>query len=239
MRPNKKITLFLYKRGNGIVPNHVGIYGSTYKTFYIQENFNLQASFDIKESQIKALDKPSQRCDASDEDLSVSKCVGRFIERNLNCSMRFLMSNSMQKTCKLNENLDMEYFEHIETLITHKINRQEEREMFEMTGCMPGCSKRKFELSMSKFQVPINTHREVEMRLKIPHGEYRLAEEYYLYDMDSFIPDVGGYLGLLLGYSLLSMYHMVTQWLVIAKQWLLNSRFKEMKRADNVLTIRE
>ena len=33
----------------------------------------------------------------------------------------------------------------------------------------------------------------------------RLREEYYVYDMSSFIADVGGYLGLLLGHSVFSI----------------------------------
>ena len=32
-----------------------------------------------------------------------------------------------------------------------------------------------------------------------------IIEEYFLYDMDSFVSDVGGFLGLLLGASILSL----------------------------------
>ena len=37
--------------------------------------------------------------------------------------------------------------------------------------------------------------------------------QYIVYDSDSFIADVGGYLGLLLGQSVYGLYEIITQWL--------------------------
>ncbi len=42
-------------------------------------------------------------------------------------------------------------------------------------------------------------------------GSYYLREEYVLYGSDSLIADVGGYLGLLLGHSLLSLFYRARQ----------------------------
>ena len=39
----------------------------------------------------------------------------------------------------------------------------------------------------------------------MPDRAYEQREEYMIYDEWSFIADVGGYMGLLLGYSLLSL----------------------------------
>ena len=47
-----------------------------------------------------------------------------------------------------------------------------------------------------------------------PRGEYDLIEEYFIYNWGSFIADVGGYLGLLLGYSVLSMYQIIIPLLI-------------------------
>ena len=44
-------------------------------------------------------------------------------------------------------------------------------------------------------------------------GTFDVKEEYYIYDKDSFMADCGGYLGLLLGASLLSLYHMISEWI--------------------------
>ena len=44
-------------------------------------------------------------------------------------------------------------------------------------------------------------------------GSYSVREEYIVYDMSNFIADVGGYLGLLMGHSILSIYYLSTGWL--------------------------
>ena len=57
-------------------------------------------------------------------------------------------------------------------------------------------------------------------------AEYDLKKEYYKYNWGSFIADVGGYLGLLLGSSILSMYHMTTPLLIKQKKWLMEKMVK-------------
>ena len=149
------------------------------------------------------------------------------MENNLNCSLRLLMSNSMLETCNITE-FGLQDQRRLQKLVIN-VTQHEEREIFEMTGCKPGCSKSKFELSLSELQEQIDNGREVaKIQLTYPHGEYEVTEEYYVYDMDSFIPDVGGYMGLLLGYSLLSMYHMFTQCLLDYTQWLLNLKLVKL-----------
>lgn len=43
-------------------------------------------------------------------------------------------------------------------------------------------------------------------------GSYNLYQEYYVYDIDSLISYIGGYLGLFLGYSFLSIYFIVMKY---------------------------
>ena len=227
MKPTKRITIFIYQNASGIVPNNVGIYGSAYKEFYLDEknenpNQSFDASFVIKESHTKALDKQSQRCNTSKEPSSVSKCVGHYVENNLNCSMHFLMSNSMLETCNL-KHLSKKELEQIYKFYKVKVKTYEESQLYDLTGCIPGCYKKTYELKAIKLKPQVNTRMELQIQLQIPNGEYELTEEYLLYDFNSFIPDVGGYLGLLLGYSLLSMYQKFIQWITVVKHWLLDS----------------
>ena len=213
---NRMIHLYLYRKGNGIVPTSASVYGSADMRFYAKRYKSLEAYFDIKRSEIIAIDKPEQRCNASNAGQSLSICVGSFIERNLNCSLKMFMSNSMHETCNISS-MDFEDLKHL----VEPITIAEEREIFEMTGCMPSCSRSKFKLTSTKFHDELDPTENdkgdrtfvATISLKMPHGEYELLEEYYLYRMESLIPDVGGYLGLLLGYSLLGMYHKAKKWL--------------------------
>ena len=48
------------------------------------------------------------------------------------------------------------------------------------------------------------------MEFRFEDGSYQLEEEYIIYDSDSFIADVGGFLGLLL--RVLSIYYLLVEW---------------------------
>ena len=80
---------------------------------------------------------------------------------------------------------------------------------------MPGCSKSKIELvpEYSNYMID-DDKKEARLSFVYPSGEYDFVEEYYIYNWGSFIADVGGYLGLLLGYSLLSMYQTMVPLLI-------------------------
>ncbi len=48
--------------------------------------------------------------------------------------------------------------------------------------------------------------------LYFPSGRYREKVFYYVYDFNDLFADVGGYLGLLLGHSILSFYDIAKCW---------------------------
>ena len=45
-------------------------------------------------------------------------------------------------------------------------------------------------------------------------GMYNIDREYYVYDTSNFLADIGGYLGLLLGHSILSIYSISVKWIL-------------------------
>ncbi len=45
------------------------------------------------------------------------------------------------------------------------------------------------------------------MGFKFPSGHFLRKEQYLMYGYDMFIADIGGFLGLLLGHSIWSMYN--------------------------------
>ena len=217
--------MWAYRRGNGIIASSTNIYGSDRLNWHIVENFSSIVQIDIKRSEIKALDKPWQRCDPSENEPSVSKCVEeRLVEKYLNCSLKRLMSNPMLSICKYSKVSST-------ANMLSRMNRMDEREIFEMTGCKPGCSKSKIKL------IPIyqdnmidNDKREALIQFYYSSGEYDLYEEYYIYNFGTFIADVGGYLGLLLGYSILSMYHSTIPVLMSSVTWLVKRLVRLLKR---------
>ena len=205
--------MYLYRKGNGIIPSFTRVYGAAHWSVVTNENFSYFAKFEIKRSEINALDKQSQRCDISKHESVVSKCVEeRFVEKGLNCSLRRLMSNPVLAIC--NENIKTK--QNYSYSIFNWLNEMDEREIFEMTGCMPGCSKSEIKV-VTRYehkQRQDDGKKVVHLQFVYPRGEYDLIEEYYIYNWGSFIADVGGYLGLLLGSSLLSMYYTMIPMLI-------------------------
>ena len=90
-----------------------------------------------------------------------------------------------------------------------------------MTGCLSACEKDRFEVRMSEItNVAWNStshYGEINLWLYISMREtsYVHEEQYLIYDHNSFIADVGGYMGLLLGSSILSLFDEV-EGLVVA-----------------------
>ena len=60
----------------------------------------------------------------------------------------------------------------------------------------------------------IKVKKTLHLYLYYVNGLYDEKEQYIIYDMSSFIADVGGYMGLLLGSSLQGMAEMVERWLI-------------------------
>ena len=221
MEHQQPIAIYAYTKGNGIVPSSTDVYGQTSNRVVVQPNRYIE--FVVKRSERRFLDKPTQRCDKSGSTPSPSKCGGQFLEKIFPCSPRFLMSNPKQKTCSINSNWSGKNYTDLRKII-EDMKSLEDHEIFEKSGCMPSCSRSKFELNIESKSVIPGIPKGTELAILsfvYEKGEYQLMEEHYLYGIWNFIPDVGGYLGLLLGYSLLSLYHLFTDWLIDAKKWLL------------------
>ena len=84
----------------------------------------------------------------------------------------------------------------------------DDKDVYNMTGCKSSCEKDVF----SFVTEPIDCHdqnygQELILDVMITDRWYEEREQYIIYDTNSFIADVGGYMGLLLGFSILSIYH--------------------------------
>ena len=76
------------------------------------------------------------------------------------------------------------------------------------TLCPPACEKEKFDL---KIETETDTWKEsgssdVLLVLTIYERSYVEEEQYVIYDFNSFFADVGGFMGLALGSSMLKIY---------------------------------
>ena len=161
----------------------------------------------ITKTHIRALDQPSRRCSMENTAVDTSACIAGFIERELGCNAMTLGSQYLKGTpCTTRSQLLA--FSNISKIL----EKSDENDIYGMTGCLSSCEKDRFSISADPLvtetaygewgEVPCQLH----MEFRILDSSYKVEEQYMLYEMDSFIADVGGYMGLLLGFSLLSLY---------------------------------
>ena len=94
--------------------------------------------------------------------------------------------------------------------ISMVLEQAESNPIYKMTGCLASCQRNEYTLTGSDFtkkKFLWNVGKtKLELPFKIMGSSYKEEEQYVIYDFNSFIGDVGGFLGLLLGYSALSIY---------------------------------
>ena len=60
--------------------------------------------------------------------------------------------------------------------------------------------------------------KKLKLKFKIPNGRFYIKQQYYLFDLNALIADVGGYLGLLLGHSALGLFYTMADQCAIRKK---------------------
>ena len=166
----------------------------------IAENTSYRHKFYVHSNKVIDIDKGrvGQRCVNDGAQDSVGRCIVRYIEEANNCTIHGLMANKAKKICNKTANKYVQ----IDWL---------EEEIFHLTGCRPNCARDIISLKQApdfpRIRLVKPSQPTVQVMLQYEDGSYYLTEEYEDYDLSSFIADVGGYLGLLLGHSVLSYYY--------------------------------
>ena len=138
---DQPVVIYAYGKGNGLVPSLNQMYGQTREELVVQSNQGIY--FDMKRSEYRALDKPTQRCDESGSKKSVSECAGLIFDGFFNCSPRFLMSNPSLKTCspedwsKMNKSELNQIIKIVKQMEEYVYNRKFATHDF----CMPSCTR--------------------------------------------------------------------------------------------------
>ena len=157
----------------------------------------------IKKSHVKAIDQPSQRCNAESTNIHTSACVANFIEKLIGCNPQVYGSRySKGPPCRTKSQL----FALAETM--HNLSMSNDNDVYVLSGCLPSCERDVYAIIAEPMTCYYRPHlMEYILKLRITDRSYEERKQYIIYDSDSFVADVGGYLGLLLGYSILSLYN--------------------------------
>ena len=202
-----KLMVYVHNENQMIIPNGRTVYGSASTLV----NFNLEYCYEVRtfsqviyitRTHMKTLDQPSQRCGQGNKNINTSACIARFLEDNLGCNS-MTIGSQLSKTPKCTTQTQLQALANLSKLLEDG----DENDIYEMTGCLAPCIKDQFSLKLDPLKEQIGSPRcEVHFKFIMLDSSYKEEEQYIIYDKDSFIADVGGYMGLLLGSSLLSLY---------------------------------
>ena len=218
------LKVYLYNKGQMTMPSDTAVYGSTLKTYRIKPNTSYVYEYRILQDDILSLDQPARRCHDDSEDLpSVSQCIAEYFEATYNCSLYMLDSLGKREDCTG----DYASYSNVNNSeLRDHWARKTELEIYNLTGCMPSCQGKQIQLE-TKQEITTESWSndpKIELWFEFRDGMYNINEEYLVYDYNNFIADIGGYLGLLLGHSILSIYSMSADWITkpirTIKKWL-------------------
>ena len=184
------------------VPNSVKVYGSNmdditisplgYKYYYKR--------MIMTKTHLKSLNQPSEPCSSDRRRPDTSICIAKHIEEKLGCNPLILGSRPRQLTCNSSSQWEMA------AALNKKFQEANAKQFYEMTGCLSSCEKDKYHKIESEVTSKTKKNGDLHLAFRIMDGSYEEREQYIIYDLDSFIADVGGFMGLLLGCSILSLY---------------------------------
>ena len=189
------------------MPNEVKLFGNTRYQANIYALDTCQGSksqlLHIMKYHVKAIDQPSQRCNAESTNISTSACIASFIEKLIGCNPNVYGSRySKGSPCTTKSQL----FALAESV--HKLSMSNDNDVYVLSGCLPSCERDVYAIIAEPMTCNYSPHLiEYVLHLRITDRSYEERKQYIIYDNNSFIADVGGYMGLLLGYSILSLYN--------------------------------
>ena len=159
----------------------------------------------IRKSHEKALDLPAQRCATGSAHVNTSVCIADFIEGKLGCNPS-IYGGQYSKGLQCNTTSQLSQLEKISIILSESYDN----DIYAMTGCLSSCEKDIYNVIQEPMTcIPNGVEGSFKflLQLRMTDRSYEERKQYVIYDHTSFIADVGGYMGLLLGCSLLSLYN--------------------------------
>ena len=168
--------------------------------------------YEITSDEVTYIGRDSEHCIEcyNTAEVDFDHCFLDYISSQMNCTLPWNTSSA-----SLEIPLCMYPGEHEQFMdMAAVIYALDEEQIFKKTGCMPCCTRNEISAKLVDTDIIGKNHYYYHegmenyaiMMFYYANNKIRVKEEYYTYDMSNLIADFGGYLGLLLGYSILGFY---------------------------------
>ena len=193
-------------------------YGSELiRTHQPDEYGRIMKSYEIVSDEVTYVTRENEHCSESCSGMDFDHCFSNYIRSQMNCTLPWHPRNSSRGGPPLPLCVHPEEQELYKNAAYPLIYEADEETIFEVTGCMPCCTRDELSAKLvftgviddkneySRFYIEDEANY-IVMQLYYPNNKITVKEEYYVYDASNIIADFGGFLGLLLGYSILGFY---------------------------------
>ena len=182
--------------------NSLGNFGSAFSyTDTSASNFDVTTIHEIKKREVSYLNDERTPCQSMPRKTEMNTCIQQYIEKEIGCQLPW-SNASISDFAKCTEPGQYQAF-----LTTYdNIAKLSERSIAERTGCLPSCQRSEFTVSiLNRIVDPVGEGSYIGY-FYYASGRYVEKSYHYEYDLFDLLADVGGYMGLLVGYSLLTVY---------------------------------
>ena len=197
-----ELFLVLHDR-NHFIPSNLRIFGSDIVDMSLGKGINY--SYAIYPTKTTFIDMENEHCLSAKEieDQNLWQCLEGYLDSTMNCSLPWRPKKMSQNLplCSHPQEYD-QYYENMAHLI-----QSGPTSIMNITKCTPGCTRYDYSTKLYKqWSNEEVTWGTLEIDLFYHQHEVPVREHVYAYDLGNLVSDFGGYLGLLLGYSILAFY---------------------------------
>lgn len=190
---------------------------------WITSNTSLSMRLDKQIDTIN-MNKPNYMCN-EDNSKSFMHCMENYYSRKLGCVLPWVWKKTIN-----NDNMNLcegkEKFKEFKNIAMNILKPEESKELINEGCFVPNCKQRSWRIKKDQRSEKKENDKVITgFQYFVTETKVLIREEVKLYTVINFFAEVGGYLGLLLGESLLS-------YLITATKWFqtLRRRFKERCR---------
>ena len=196
------------------------------KAITLEKSLEMVGQFSV--AVVESINKPNEPC-TEDLQFSFTKCLLDYVQTKNNCKIDWRNVTTDPTFCPLDFNLNA-YHNTLMNLQTASVAN-----VTKTTGCLPKCKYTKYEFEMlTSENVNWKTDWISSFYIGPKSQSYISVKEYYQFGNEDLLADFGSYLGLFLGWSVLSISREIPVWLMKLGQYFTKSSSQdEDQRCEN------
>ena len=186
-----------------MIHNSLGIFGNAYSYTDTSSSNNVSVIVihEIRKKVVSYLNDERTPCQSMPRREELNTCLQHHIENKIGCQLPW--NNGSVDFPRCTESGHYKTF----LKIYDEIAKLTEQSIAERTGCLAACQRNEFTVNIvNRAERPSKPGGHFTGYFFYASGRYVEKTYFYVYDWIHLLADLGGYMGLLLGYSLLTMY---------------------------------